>query len=117
MQHGEPCHLLGVEPDGSVVLNLDGVRTIIRLLGITVPQPPPPLYMDILTRRITWRHSELRCRTVVASGAAGVPAVRLSYLALKDKSGDVWLDVAELLVEQGAARVAEEPGSTGAGAP
>ncbi len=99
------CRLLGLEPDGRLAIDLDGRRTIVALYGIAVPQPPTPLYHEILTERINWASLDLHC-TALLTGAP--PRVRLSYLAARDKSGDIWLDVAELLVEEGAVRVSDE---------
>jgi endonuclease YncB( thermonuclease family) len=74
----------------------------VQIHGVQVPQPPPAVYIEILTRRIPTADIELHCEL---SADPDDPA-RYTYLAWLDKTGPVWRDLAELLIGQGAAKVA-----------
>jgi endonuclease YncB( thermonuclease family) len=76
-----------------------GEQQPVRVHGIRVPQPPPALYTDILTRRVGRVRLQYELRDDDRVG-------RYHYLAWQDKTGDVWRDLAKLLIDQGAARVA-----------
>ena len=82
-----------------------GIERKIVIDGIALDQPPPPLYFEILERRLPRLRKPLRCvaHSVTAGGHA---RARLQYYGWHDKSGDVWLDLGMLLVTQGAARAA-----------
>jgi len=100
----ESCRLVRLQSDGQPVVDLSGTPTPGVIDGIEIPQPVPELYREIMTQRINWIDPSLRCAVVQPRQ---VPLrLRISYLALKDKSGDIWLDLATLLLEEGAARVA-----------
>ena len=101
----ESCRLIRLEPDGQPVVEISGRQLPVRIHGVEIPQPVPELYRDVMTQRINWIEPSLRCVTIEPDRQP--PALTISYLAAKDKSGDIWLDLATLLVEEGAARVAE----------
>ena len=101
------CRFLGVQPDGTLRVEIDGAQRQVQIFGIAVPQPPPPLYIDIVGRRIHGRNKPLRCdvREVTPDGHW---RARVAYYAWQDKSGDVWEDLALTLLDQGVVRVSDE---------
>jgi hypothetical protein len=101
------CKFLWLEADGSLVVEMNGTQRSLQIFGVVVPQPPPPLYMDIVGRRIHARHRPLRCevRAVASDGRA---RARIDYFAWQDKSGQVWEDLALTLLDQGVVRVSDE---------
>jgi hypothetical protein len=105
LNQADGCEVVRVLPDGSVVLRRGEAELVARIHGLDVPVPPPSLYVDMVGGRLAGAGRSLRC--VVVSGASRA-TVRLSYLAWRDKSGDVWKDVGLTLLEQGAAMAAPE---------
>jgi len=108
----QECELVRVLADGTPVVRWQRVEREVEIDGIEVGQPPPPLYFEILERRLPRLGRRLRC-IVHSVTPAGRARASLKYYGWHDKSGDVWLDLATLLVEQGVARVA--PGGAGTG--
>jgi hypothetical protein len=105
MNAEEECELIGVDESGALVVRLNGVEQRMAIFGLTVAQPPPALYVEIIVERQPRASRTLRC-TVHAPGPP--PRARFHYLAWHDKSGDVWQDLALPLLDQGAARVSDE---------
>jgi hypothetical protein len=101
----EECEIVRVMPDGALVVRVGGVERSVEIEGIEVPQPPPPIYFDILRTRLRKLQKPLRC-AFHSTAVEGRVRARIEYLAWHDKSGEVWKDLGELLVEQGAARAA-----------
>jgi endonuclease YncB( thermonuclease family) len=97
------CTVVYLRDDGTPVVRLaSGAQRPLRVYGVEVPQPPPDLYVEILTTRIG--RVRLQCEPIPGDDQSG----RYRYLAWHDKTGDVWRDLARLLIEQGAARVAAD---------
>jgi hypothetical protein len=104
------------EPDEAVLLDvLEDGRVLLDAGGRT---RPATLYGAVLTSE---RRDEIlaavgRVQTALRPGLRAVfePAdegdhVRLTYLAWRDKSGDVWEEVAASLIDLGLARVWPDP--------
>ena len=100
----QTCRMIRLESNGQLVLEVLGQELPVLIHGLEIPEPVTELYRDIMTQRINWIEPSLRCVAVEPSRQPA--SLRISYLAAKDKSGDIWLDLATLLVEEGAARVA-----------
>ena len=81
---------------------------VVELIGLEILQPPGELYREIFEKRLAGLADPLRCEIEPGKATSRVRG-RLLYLAWRDKSGDVWKDVAQLLLEQGLAKTA--PGS------
>ena len=101
----EPCELIRVDEAGALVVRLQGTEQAIAIFGIDVERPPSKAYVEIIAERIPRTSRTLQC-TVLAPGPP--PRARFLYLAWRDKSGDVWQDLALTLLGQGAARVSGE---------
>jgi hypothetical protein len=108
----QECELVRVLSDGTPVVRCQGVEQPVEIEGIEVSQPPPPLYFEIFEQRLAHLRKPLRC-TFQTDALAGRARVRMEYFAWHDKSGDVWRDVGELLVEQGVARATSAAAETG----
>ena len=102
MTEPETCEIVQVREDGVLVLRRGGADRLARLHGVNVPYPPPSLYFEILSR-LAAAGRALHCQVVAEEALA---SVRLSYLAWQDKSGDVWKDVAAMLLAQGVVTTA-----------
>jgi hypothetical protein len=98
---GAECVLVRVQPDGRLVVRQGDLEHVVRLYGVEIPQPLDPRYFEVLTHWLPRARRPLRC---VATGPG---QVRLRYFAWQDKSGDVWRDVATLLLAEGLVRVAD----------
>ena len=103
---GQPateCEFVRLLPDGTVVVRAGGEEWSIQIDGIEVPQPLSAEYLQIFDR-IAAQGGPMRY-TISAELGGGRHLARLSGYGWQDKSGDVWLDVGTLLVEEGAARL------------
>lgn len=105
MQSTKECTFQRLLPHGLPVVLLDGREVIVELRGIEILQPLPDLYREIFQTRLPATKHPLRCETESAPRDGRVTG-RLLYFAWQDKSGDVWKDVAQLLLEQGLAKAA-----------
>ena len=105
MENLQNCELLGLASDGSPIVRLQGREISVDLQGIEIIQPPSELYRQIFEVRLARIKKPLRCR-VVGWGRRPKIKAQLFYFGWQDKSGDVWLDVAPILLEEGVARVA-----------
>lgn len=105
MEREEDCQFVRLLPDGTPVVRMRGVEREVEIEGIEVPQPPPPLYVELLNERLPRLGKPLRCsvRTELSTGRI---RARLLYFGWPDKSGDVWLDLALALLDEGVVRVA-----------
>lgn len=97
------CEFVRLLPDGTVVVRAGGEEWSIQIDGIEVPQPLSAEYLQIFDR-IAAQGRRMRC-TISGELGGGRHLARLSGYGWQDKSGDVWLDVGTLLVEEGAARL------------
>lgn len=110
IQGWQECQPLSVAPDGALVVYVDSLKHELEFAGIELPQPPPPAYFELLNR-IRGIQKPMRCR-FVGGTRAGRARADVLYFAWQDKSGDVWLNLATTLIEQGLARPAEGQVST-----
>ena len=96
------CQLVGARPDGALVVIIDGANHALEPAGIELPQPPSAAYVEFVGRLAGLR-KPLRCR-IVDRTQSDRERAEIHYFAWQDKSGDVWRDLAETLIEQGLAR-------------
>ena len=89
----QDCRLIRVTPDGSLVLELRGAEVHAVIEGLPAADEVPVEYLDALARLAGRRLKVLE----TGRTGAGRPCVRLRYLAWRDKSGEVWRDVADVL--------------------
>jgi hypothetical protein len=88
--------------DGTPVVVLDGSARPLAIHGVEVPRPVPRLYIEILTHRMRALSTPLRCEIIRNEGSERAV---FRYLAWQDKSGDVWVDLATTLLEEGVVKV------------
>ncbi len=105
MEDAEDCSFVRLLPDGSPVVRLRGREMIVELQGIEIIQPPPDLYREIFEERLPQTRRPLRCR-IHSMLSTGRIRAQLFCFGWQDKSGDVWLDVANVLLKERLARVA-----------
>ena len=86
-------------------MEVDGEERLIKLEGVELIGPPSPAYFELFAR-IAKIGKPLRCRFAPKTGN-GPNRASLLFYGWQDKSGDVWLDLASTLVDQGFARAAE----------
>jgi endonuclease YncB( thermonuclease family) len=77
-----------------------------KIHGIEVLQPPPDLYVEIMTKRAAHLAHPLRCLLRSQASEDG-ERVQIFLYGWQDKSGEVWQDLAVVLLRQGVARVSE----------
>lgn len=97
------CSFIRLLPDGFPVVRMDGQELEVELFGIEILQPPCELLREIFEKRLPKTNHPLRCE-VLSTQRPGRVRGRLFYFGWQDKAGDVWKDVAELLLELGLAR-------------
>ena len=102
----EECEFVGLQQDGTLIVRLRGREHLLQIAGVVVPQPLPHAYIDIF-RRLMQRGKPFRCEIQSEHRRAGSRA-KIFYYGWQDKSGDVWQDLALLLLEEGAVEVSEE---------
>ena len=102
----EPCRIDAVRDDGTLELTLlaSDEKIHAALEGIRAVQPLPALYREILVERAGAGETPPLVERRGASGDAVV--VNLQAFGWRDKSGDVWLDVAAALLGRGLATIA-----------
>jgi hypothetical protein len=107
MDRAEPidCQLADVLDDGHVVLQIAGEERTTLLYGVLVPGESRGAVVDLLQRLDPATRPPLRCALEPPTDEGSLPRARISYLAWRDKSGDVWEDLAASLLDQGLARV------------
>lgn len=102
----ERCELIRLDEDGALVVRFEGAAQRMAIFGLRVAEPSPALYVEIIGKRLPHGGGDgLRC-TVRAAGAPR--RSQFHYLAWRDKSGDVWQDLALTLLDQGVAQVSDE---------
>lgn len=101
----QECALIRVLPDGSLLLQIGDKEQEVQVYGIEIHKPPPQEYFDWFDQRLRRIRRPLRCLVRGFSEADKVTA-QLFYFGWQDKSGDVWLDLAPVLLREGFARVA-----------
>lgn len=103
----EAVRVRDVLEDGGVVLEWQdsGETTTAVLSGIQPVQPLPLLYREIVAERLGATRGPVLAERRGAVGDRTV--VRLLAFSWQDKSGDVYEDVAEVLVREGLAEVAD----------
>ena len=100
MDQSIDCRFELLLPDGSPVVRCGTEEMVVELVGLEIPQPPTESYREIFEERLARLPDPLHCE-IESATAPGRIRGRLFYLAWRDKSGDVWKDVAQLLLEQG----------------
>ncbi len=104
-EQGKECNLIRALPDGSLFIELFGKEQAVQVYGIDICQPPPQEYFEIIDQRLRRVKKGLRC--VVKGGThRDQVTVQLFYFGWQDKSGDVWLDLAPVLLREGFACIA-----------
>jgi hypothetical protein len=97
------CQIIRVLPDGRLRLSWGGREENAGLKGIE-SAPPRVDYVNIVARAATRPVKPARC-TVESTKPL---VVSISVYGWQDKSGDVWLDLATLLLDARAARKADK---------
>jgi hypothetical protein len=107
MDSAEPmdCQIADVLDDGRVVVRIAGEDRTTTLNGVVVPSEVRQAVIDMLQRLDAAMRPPLRCVVDPPADESSLPRVRISYLAWRDKSGDVWEDLATSLLDRGLARV------------
>jgi endonuclease YncB( thermonuclease family) len=106
MEREEECQFVRLLPDGTLVVRIHGVEREVEIEGIETPEPPSTLYVELLSERLPRLGKPLRL-IVRAELPNGRIRAKLLYFGWHDKSGDVWLDLALALLDEGVARVAD----------
>ncbi len=94
----EECFFDKVLSSGKIVLTINGITRQISLIGILIPPHKTQATHSFLSERIA--DIPLRCK-VNDTGTQNLALVE--YLAWRDKSGEVWKELGETLVEQNLA--------------
>ena len=105
MDRKKVCRIERLLPNGRLVVRIDERKETVKIFGIDVPDPPAELYVEIMTKRIPKRGMPLRC-VAREFNSTGQKQAQIFCFGWHDKSGDVWLDLAILLLKEGLARVA-----------
>ena len=92
----EICQFVRLLPDGTPVMLIDGVEREVEIWGVEIPQPPPQSYVELFNERLLRSNRPLRC-IVRAELPGGRVRVTVLYFGWQDKSGDVWVDLAETI--------------------
>ena len=104
MEREEECQFVRLLPDGTLIMWLQGVEREVEIDGLEIPQPLPDMYIEIF-QRVSRLRKPVRCSVRSVTPTDRVRA-RLSCYGWQDKSGDVWVDLALVLLEEGVVRVA-----------
>jgi hypothetical protein len=103
----DDCKILKILADGSLLTSLNGSVDTTFIFGLALPKPLPANYQEL----ITWVFQKSRkpCYCIVKSMPKnGKALIQVFYFGWQDKSGDVWIDLANTLLEEGVAIVAKE---------
>jgi hypothetical protein len=102
-KRGDECPFVKLRPDGRPVVKLRGKEFTVNLEGVEIQQPPAQEYVEYMAR-VPKLWEPTRC--VVRALSLGRREMRGEILVFgwQDKSGDVWLDLGEVLLERGFAR-------------
>jgi len=103
----DDCKILKILADGSLLTSLNGSVDTAFIFGLALPKPLPANYQELITR--AFQKSRKPCDCIIKSSSKnGRALIQIFYYGLQDKSGDVWIDLANTLLEEGAAIVAKE---------
>jgi endonuclease YncB( thermonuclease family) len=103
MQKAIECKVLEVTTAGELRITIGDRARAVRLRGVVVPAEAASA-ANTLIQRLRQPPASVRCTVAPEDVASALPAT-IEYLAWRDKSGDVWKDLAATLLEQGLARV------------
>jgi hypothetical protein len=106
MKQQEEGRFIRLQQDGTLVIELRGSERVVQIAGVVVPRPLPEAYLAVF-RRLAHRGKPIRCEVQSEQPGTGIRA-KIFYYGWQDKTGDVWQDLAILLLEEGAVEVAEE---------
>lgn len=106
----ETCRFVRLLPDGTPVMLIDGVEREVEIEGMAIPHPLPESYVELFNERLLRLNRPLRC-IVRDELPTGRVRARVLYFGWQDKSGDVWLDLAQTVLEQGVVRPPENSDS------
>ena len=101
-EKGVSCALLDVADGGAIRIDANGVRRTVTLRGVTL-RPDSAAAINSMFERLRAQQMPVRC-TLLADRKSSTAVADIEYLAWRDKSGDVWQDLAVTLVEEGLAR-------------
>lgn len=105
IEEWQECRPLNVRPDGALVVILGGSERELEIAGIELPESPSEAFFEFFVR-LSGLRKPMRCRVVGHTSTCRIRA-EIRYFGWQDKSGDVWLDLAATLIEQGLARPAD----------
>ncbi len=95
----EPCTFIEVKSDGSLIMAVDEKNLSAALQQAVIPPGKTKATNDFLTQRAP--RVALRCEL---NGAGAKQVTNIEYLAWRDKTGDVWQDLGQELINQGLAK-------------
>jgi Domain of unknown function (DUF4157) len=98
------CERIELGSHGEWRLRIDGADRVVRLRGIALVDELAPATVELIAR-LRDKVTPVRCRIAIRTATEEVTA-SVRYLAWRDKSGDVWEDLAATLLDRGLARVA-----------
>jgi hypothetical protein len=102
----EDCSFERLLPDGSPVIRVGGKEVVLELRGLEIIQPIEDRYHEIFEVVLPRTKRSLRCELESMPERKDHARGRLLYFGWQDKSGDVWVDVAQLLLQRGLATLA-----------
>jgi len=91
----EPCTFIEVKSDGRLIMNVDGKTLSAALQQAVIPPGKTEVANDFLNQRAP--RVMLRCELNVAKPKQ---VINIEYLAWRDKTGDVWQDLGQELINQ-----------------
>jgi hypothetical protein len=99
----DECELLKLLPDGSIVIKLNDLEKTVKIFGVELNDSIQPMYTQI----ITYLFKPIKpCKYIIKSKKTGDELfVKIIYFGWQDKSGDVWIDLAETLLSKGLVKV------------
>ncbi len=102
----QPCWYVRLLPDGTPILRFGALSSTnlhaVVLPGVTPENPVSDPYATFMDERVATGRRSLRC-TVHSMEASGRVHADVAIFGWQDKSGDVWFDLGDLLVERGLA--------------
>lgn len=105
VEEWQECRPLSVRSDGVLVVTLSGSEREMEIADIELPKLPSAAFLEFLGR-LSRLSKPLRCR-VVGHTSTGRVRAKILYFGWQDKSGVVYLDLAQTLIKQGLARPLE----------
>lgn len=104
MEAHEDCLFRRLTPEALPVIERAGHETVVAWYGLEIKPSMSELCFEIVNERIPRTKRPLRCRLHIMPPENNWQA-QLFYFAWQDKSGDVWLDLSQILLEEGVAQV------------